>query len=161
MRIKNVFVGFHPSFSRHGITRASSVLLIWLNENVLLYYAFFTNANIINNAYRQMGNIKTELMESRQQSFFIIFIKQSMIQTIVLTTQITMKSLSSPSVKQAISGSPRNTALFAHEDARSGVPSCCEALRDRRRNQAGCQPQCMPSGTKGSAVEQPSDRYIL
>ena len=27
-------VGFHPSFSRHGITRASSVLLIWLNENV-------------------------------------------------------------------------------------------------------------------------------
>ena len=26
--------GFHPSFSRHGITRASSVLLIWLNENV-------------------------------------------------------------------------------------------------------------------------------
>ena len=33
---KNVgkMVGFHPSFSRHGITRASSVLLIWLNENV-------------------------------------------------------------------------------------------------------------------------------
>ena len=30
--LKNV--GFHPSFSRHGITRASSVLLIWLNENV-------------------------------------------------------------------------------------------------------------------------------
>ena len=29
------YVGFHPSFSRHGITRASSVLLIWLNENVL------------------------------------------------------------------------------------------------------------------------------
>ena len=28
--------GFHPSFSRHGITRASSVLLIWLNENVLI-----------------------------------------------------------------------------------------------------------------------------
>ena len=28
------YVGFHPSFSRHGITRASSVLLIWLNENV-------------------------------------------------------------------------------------------------------------------------------
>ena len=27
-------VGFHPSFSRHGITRASSLLLIWLNENV-------------------------------------------------------------------------------------------------------------------------------
>ena len=27
-------VGFHPSISRHGITRASSVLLIWLNENV-------------------------------------------------------------------------------------------------------------------------------
>ena len=27
-------VEFHPSFSRHGITRASSVLLIWLNENV-------------------------------------------------------------------------------------------------------------------------------
>ena len=26
-------VGFHPSFSRHGITPASSVLLIWLNEN--------------------------------------------------------------------------------------------------------------------------------
>ena len=26
--------GFHPSFSRHGITRASSVLLIWLNEIV-------------------------------------------------------------------------------------------------------------------------------
>ena len=26
--------GFHPSFSRHGITRASSALLIWLNENV-------------------------------------------------------------------------------------------------------------------------------
>ena len=32
---KRVFLlGFHPSFSRHGITRASSVLLIWLNENV-------------------------------------------------------------------------------------------------------------------------------
>ena len=30
----SVNVGFHPSFSRHGITRASSVLLIWLNENV-------------------------------------------------------------------------------------------------------------------------------
>ena len=30
----NEIVGFHPSFSRHGITRASSVLLIWLNENV-------------------------------------------------------------------------------------------------------------------------------
>ncbi len=30
----NENVGFHPSFSRHGITRASSVLLIWLNENV-------------------------------------------------------------------------------------------------------------------------------
>ena len=30
----NAYVGFHPSFSRHGITRASSVLLIWLNENV-------------------------------------------------------------------------------------------------------------------------------
>lgn len=29
-----VLVGFHPSFFRHGITRASSVLLIWLNENV-------------------------------------------------------------------------------------------------------------------------------
>ena len=28
--------GFHPSFSLHGITRASSVLLIWLNENVPL-----------------------------------------------------------------------------------------------------------------------------
>lgn len=31
-----IIVGFHPSFSRHGITRASSVLLIWLNENVPL-----------------------------------------------------------------------------------------------------------------------------
>ena len=27
-------VPFHGTFSRHGITRASSVLLIWLNENV-------------------------------------------------------------------------------------------------------------------------------
>ena len=35
----NENVGFHPSFSRHGITRASSVLLIWLNENVPLWCA--------------------------------------------------------------------------------------------------------------------------
>ena len=35
-----LFVGFHPSFSRHGITRASSVLLIWLNENVRILYLF-------------------------------------------------------------------------------------------------------------------------
>ena len=34
-----LFVGFHPSFSRHGITRASSVLLIWLNENVRFCFA--------------------------------------------------------------------------------------------------------------------------
>ena len=34
------FVGFHPSFSRHGITRASSVLLICLNENVLFPLPF-------------------------------------------------------------------------------------------------------------------------
>ena len=33
-------VGFHPSFSRHGITRASSVLLIWLNENVGFHPSF-------------------------------------------------------------------------------------------------------------------------
>ena len=32
--------GFHPSFSRHGITRASSVLLIWLNENVGFHPSF-------------------------------------------------------------------------------------------------------------------------
>ena len=33
-----IILGFHPSFSRHGITRASSVLLIWLNENVRFYW---------------------------------------------------------------------------------------------------------------------------
>ena len=33
--VKREIIGFHPSFSRHGITQASSVLLIWLNENVL------------------------------------------------------------------------------------------------------------------------------
>ena len=33
----NENLGFHPSFSRHGITRASSVLLIWLNENVPIW----------------------------------------------------------------------------------------------------------------------------
>ena len=27
-------VEFHSTFSRHGITEASSILLIWLNENV-------------------------------------------------------------------------------------------------------------------------------
>ena len=27
-------VGFHPTFSRHGIAQASLALLIWLNENV-------------------------------------------------------------------------------------------------------------------------------
>ena len=37
----NENVGFHPSFSRHGITRASSVLLIWLNENVLFLLLFY------------------------------------------------------------------------------------------------------------------------
>ena len=41
--IMDKYVGFHPSFSRHGITRVSSVLLIWLNENVLfLHIAFST-----------------------------------------------------------------------------------------------------------------------
>ena len=34
-------LGFHPSFSRHGITRASSVLLIWLKENVH-FFSFFS-----------------------------------------------------------------------------------------------------------------------
>ena len=29
-------VGFHPTFSRHGIAQASLALLIWLNEKVLL-----------------------------------------------------------------------------------------------------------------------------
>ena len=29
-------VGFHPTFSRHGIVQASLTLLIWLNENVVL-----------------------------------------------------------------------------------------------------------------------------
>ena len=33
-------IGFHPSFSRHGITRASSILLIWLNENVEFHPSF-------------------------------------------------------------------------------------------------------------------------
>ncbi len=33
----NENVGFHPSFSRHGITQASSIMLIWLNENVLIF----------------------------------------------------------------------------------------------------------------------------
>ena len=28
-------LGFHPTFSRHGIAQASLALLIWLNENVL------------------------------------------------------------------------------------------------------------------------------
>ena len=32
-------VGFHPSFSRHGRIKASFILLIWLNENVLLCVA--------------------------------------------------------------------------------------------------------------------------
>ena len=27
------YVGFHPSFSRHGKIEASFILLIWLNEN--------------------------------------------------------------------------------------------------------------------------------
>ena len=31
---------FHSTFSRHGITRASSVLLIWLNENVPFHGTF-------------------------------------------------------------------------------------------------------------------------
>ena len=34
-----VKVPFHGTFSRHGITQTSSVLLIWLNENVRFHYA--------------------------------------------------------------------------------------------------------------------------
>ena len=30
----NENVGFHPTFSRQGITRINSVLLLWLNEKV-------------------------------------------------------------------------------------------------------------------------------
>ncbi len=30
-------VGFHPTFSCHGIVQASLTLLIWLNENVHLF----------------------------------------------------------------------------------------------------------------------------
>ena len=33
----NENVGFHPSFSRHGKAQASLALLIWLNENVLFF----------------------------------------------------------------------------------------------------------------------------
>ena len=33
----NENVGFHPTFSRHGIAQASLALLIWLNENVYLH----------------------------------------------------------------------------------------------------------------------------
>ncbi len=34
------FLGFHPSFSRHGKAQASLALLIWLNENVLIFLVF-------------------------------------------------------------------------------------------------------------------------
>ena len=34
------FLPFHGTFSRHGITRASSVLLIWLNENLRFIECF-------------------------------------------------------------------------------------------------------------------------
>ena len=33
-------VGFHPTFSRHGRIDVNIILLIWLNENVGLRYAF-------------------------------------------------------------------------------------------------------------------------
>jgi len=35
---KKIFVGFHPTFSRHGKVEASFTLLIWLNENVLMLF---------------------------------------------------------------------------------------------------------------------------
>ena len=34
------FLPFHGTFSRHGITRASSVLLIWLNENLPFWWGW-------------------------------------------------------------------------------------------------------------------------
>ena len=43
----NENVPFHGTFSRHGITRASSVLLIWLNEKVVLK-SFFSQPHSIN-----------------------------------------------------------------------------------------------------------------
>ena len=33
-------LGFHPSFSRHGKAQASLALLIWLNENVLIFFSY-------------------------------------------------------------------------------------------------------------------------
>ena len=42
-----VKVGFHPSFSRYGITRTSSVLLIWLNENVRFIHYKTTHIQLI------------------------------------------------------------------------------------------------------------------
>ena len=38
----NTNVPFHDMFSRQGITRSSSVLLIWLNENVRSAHRFWT-----------------------------------------------------------------------------------------------------------------------
>ena len=37
------FLGFHPSFSRHGKAQASLALLIWLNENVLIFLAMLSS----------------------------------------------------------------------------------------------------------------------
>ena len=57
-------VGFHPSFSRHGITRASSVLLIWLNENVRSQrspYAFELATNhLLNNPMKAVQERMTD-----------------------------------------------------------------------------------------------------
>ena len=43
----NENVPFYGTFSRHGIDRASSVLLIWLNEKVVLK-SFFSQPHSIN-----------------------------------------------------------------------------------------------------------------
>ena len=37
------FLGFHPSFSRHGKAQASLALLIWLNENVLIFLGILSS----------------------------------------------------------------------------------------------------------------------
>ena len=48
------YVGFHPTFSRHGRVGVSSTLLIWLNENVhIIATSYHLGASITFNSSKR------------------------------------------------------------------------------------------------------------
>ena len=79
----NTNVPFHDTFSRQGITRSSSVLLIWLNENVrfhqkdtlkIFFERFEQNELTINRFRADYGSCSEEIMEEIEKhckSFYI------------------------------------------------------------------------------------------